>query len=183
VLVVDECVGGLVPGVPDGAALQNLAAAVWSGVRVVLESWPMLVTSARTAVYPGVFIGGGGAGRNWLACSSRNGRTDPQLVNIGGPNFGGVRRYAPGAVPATNAAGGVADPSASRSVSSARAAAEPTATPSRVGVPAGSPASCLASWLSRVARIDGYSPSMTSCAAWSAAASGRASGAAGTAER
>src|SRR5437588_6164454 len=91
-----------------GAALQNLAAAVWSGVRVVLESWPMLVTSARTAVYPGVFIGGGGAGRNWLACSSRNGRTDPQLVNIGGPNFGGVRRYAPGAVPATNAAGGVA---------------------------------------------------------------------------
>src|SRR2546423_13623880 len=88
-----------------GAALQNFAATAWSGVQVVLESWPMLVTSASAAVYPAVVTDGGGAGRNWPALWSRNGRTEPQLVNIGGPNFGGVGRYAPRAVPATNAAG------------------------------------------------------------------------------
>src|SRR5437764_15344432 len=73
-----------------GAALQNFAATAWSGERVVLESWPMLVTSASAAVRPGVFIGGGGTGRNWPARWGRDGRAEPKLVNSGGPHSGGL---------------------------------------------------------------------------------------------
>src|SRR5882757_3449668 len=75
-----------------GAALQNLPATVWSGVRVALVSCPMLFTSARAVAYWAVLTGGGGAGRNCPALSSRNGVTDPQAVYIGGPNLGAVGR-------------------------------------------------------------------------------------------
>src|SRR4051812_15642961 len=75
-----------------GAELQNLPATVWSGVRVVLVSRPRLFTSLSAVVYAALVTAGGCWGRtSWARCSTK-GVTEPQVVNIGAGNFGGVGR-------------------------------------------------------------------------------------------
>src|ERR1700730_16691754 len=75
-----------------GAAPQNFACVVSSAVRVVLESWPRLLTRLSARAYATLVIGGGGAGRNCRPLLSTNGVTEPQLVNTGGAKAGGVGR-------------------------------------------------------------------------------------------
>src|SRR6266851_7702420 len=73
-----------------GAAPQNLASVVWSAVRVVLESWPRLLTWLSAWAYAAPVIGGGAAGRNCCPLPRTHGATEPQFVNTGAGKFGGV---------------------------------------------------------------------------------------------
>src|SRR6202035_3189727 len=97
-----------------GAEPQNFPAAVWSAVRVVLESWPRLLTSLSASAYATLVTGGGGPGRNCWPLRSTNGVTEPQLVNTGAGKWGGVGRQSRGWVPAMNGGAMVADPSGDR---------------------------------------------------------------------
>jgi hypothetical protein len=68
----------------------NLPISVCSAVRVVLVAEPRLCTSLIAAAYASLVSAGGGAGRNWLALSSTNGATCPQVVKTGVGKLGGV---------------------------------------------------------------------------------------------
>jgi hypothetical protein len=59
---------------------------------VVLVSRPRFFTSSSAVAYAALLTGGGAAGLNCFALSSRNGVTDPQPVYIGAANLGGVGR-------------------------------------------------------------------------------------------
>src|SRR5579864_5072167 len=69
---------------------QNLAASVWSAVRVVLVFCPRLFTSFRALAYAAPVTSGGGADRNWDALSITNGVTLDQRVKTGAGKLGGV---------------------------------------------------------------------------------------------
>ena len=56
-------------------AVQKIAIAVWSAVRVVLVAAPSDLISSNAATHCGLDSDGGGAGWNWPARLSRNGRT------------------------------------------------------------------------------------------------------------
>src|SRR4051794_23999183 len=78
--------------VHTGAELQNFPATVSSGVRVVLVSRPRVFTSSSAVAYAALVTAGGCGGRNCWARWSTKGDTEPQAVNIGAGNFGGVGR-------------------------------------------------------------------------------------------
>ena len=113
-------------------------------MRVVLVAEPRLSTSLIAAAYASLVSAGGGAGRNWSPRSSTNGVTRRQVVKTGVGKFGGVGRYSPGFVPATNACGVMFDPSFARIASRSFATWSPRRTPFSLAGPSGTLASSAA---------------------------------------
>ena len=77
-------------------AVQKSAIAVCSGVRVVLVAAPSDLTSLNAATHCGLDSDGGGAGWNWPARLSRNGRTLAIHGVCGAAYALGVSRQTPG---------------------------------------------------------------------------------------
>src|SRR5262249_54198243 len=85
-------------------AVQKIATAVWSGVRVALSAAPSDLISLNASTHCWLCSDGGGGGRNWSALSSPNGRIVAIHGVCGAAYAGGVRRPTPG--PATSGGNG-----------------------------------------------------------------------------
>src|ERR1700747_3233495 len=120
---------------------QNIAASVWSGVRVMLVREPTSLISLKSSAYWALVSALGPSVRSISALGTRNGRTFPTHGAGSFKKLGGVGRQMPGA---TGYGGGEGPkrPSFSRAVSIALAVASPIATPASLdpGGLSGSPA-------------------------------------------
>src|SRR3954463_11181851 len=120
-------------------AVQNIAIAVWSAVRVVRASAPTDLISLNAATHCGLDSDGGGAGWNWPGRLSRDGRTFAIHGVCGAAYALGVNRQTPGPGAGVGnvdvEAIGVWRPSPARSRSTSVAASPPCAIPLRFAGP------------------------------------------------
>src|SRR3954451_11102555 len=91
---------------------------VCSGVRVVLVAEPSDCTSSYAAVHAALVSAGGAGSRDCEPDVGTKGCTEPQVVNTGGGNAGGVSWESPGFAPGTNGGGVTVEPSPARTSSS-----------------------------------------------------------------
>src|SRR5262249_57147852 len=107
---------------------HQIAASVWSGVRVMLVREPTSLISLKSSAYASLVSGFGPSVRNMVALGKKKGRTFPTHGAGSFAKFGGVRRQMPGAI-GCGVGDGPKRPSLIRLVSIALAAASPIAIP------------------------------------------------------